>query len=890
MNWADWSPQENVIVSIREVLQEALIPDNEIQKNVQQKLSIIQNINDFTYYLLYILANPNFSDEIRSLSGILLKNNILSVHDTLMQDNLSKIRQECLRLMQDPCKDIRISISNVIVMLAKDKLVTWPELIPYLLNTFEQSNEFSEIALSTLFKICEEIIRSEKSGEEIFSITRKVFPKLNDLLGQEKCSFHQDIVRLINQCLQDYFLIVRQSLDLASYLQNVMRFGNTEDLEMQKQICLTFLLYLDNREDSLLPHLHEIIIYLLSKTQHSDSEVALQACEFWYTAAKLPNCKDLLRPYIEELLPILLRNMKYSDYELHALKDCLGNDAELQDLSKDINRFQNKSNLPGGDDFYEDDDGGDDEVDDCSIGWTLRKCSAASLDDIAVKFRDDLLPFLIPYLNELLNHDDCYVKESAILALGAIAEGCTAGLKQYLPFLIDFLINSMNHEQSAVRVITCWTLSRYVRWIINGDLTPNVYFVPVMTVLLKHFVDDNKRVQRAAVSSFCIFEEVAQGKLIPYIDVILDGFQQGFQKFQYRSLYLLYDAIGSLAQSVGNELSKPEYLNKLMPSLMQKFAECDNYYDDNFITVLECFANVIPALEISFLPYSEVVYWHCLQIISDTIRLCILCNENGNNEYDLPDKEPMNVAHDVLYSMALGLKNHFIKFVTNSNLISLLQTTMMETYPLIRQTSIALYGELIMLCFPFVSNSVNEYIPILVKNLDDRYEGVCNNAAWALGKLCSVMGPNIQPYLSDILVPFMNILRNPNLNRPMFQTVAMSFCIICFICPDITISEVELILKNCCMLIRNVKDSDEKDLAFRGLCKIVVRHPNFCKENFMYFCDAVASWNDIKLDLKQTIKTILITFKEQCGENNWNIFYQQCPEMLKLRLINLYGV
>ncbi|XP_045474726.1 transportin-1-like [Harmonia axyridis] len=888
MNWGDWTPQENILLSILEVLQEALVPDNEIQKNVQQKLNLIQNIGDFTYYLLFIISNPNYSEEIRSLSGILLKNNINSVYDTISQEYLLRIRQECLRLLQDPCKDIRISISNVLVMLAKDNLATWPELVPFLINAFDASNEFSEIALNTLFKICEELIRNNKTDEEIYGITRKVFPKLNEMLAQEKCNFHHDIIRLVNQFLQEYFMIVKQSLDLGSYLRNIMKYADSDDVEMQKQVSMTFDLYLDNREDSLLPHLHEVILYLLAKTQHKDNEVALQACEFWFTATKLANCKELLSPYMEKLLPVLLKNMKYSEYELMALKDCLGNDSEEKDQSKDIYRYQNKEN--GDEECYSDDeDNFNEEVDDCYIGWTLRKCSAASLDGIAVRFRDDLLPLLVPYLNEILSHQDYYIKESAILALGAVAEGCMMGLKPYLPFLINYLINSMNDEHSVIRVITCWTLGRYVPWIINSDPSPHTYFIPVMTVLLKHFIDDNKRVQRAAISAFCIFQETAQAKLIPYIDLILEGFEQGFQRFQCRSLYLLYDAIGALAQSVGNQLSKPEYINKLMPQLMLKFSQCDNYSDDNFIAVLECLSNIIPALEISFLPYSEVVYWHCLRIITDTIHSTINYNENPRDN-DIPDKEPMNVAHDVLYSMALGLKNHFIKYVMNSNLLCLLHSTMMENMSLIRQTAIALYGELIILCFPYLSTTVSEYIPILIKNLDEKHEGVCNNAAWALGKLSSVMGSAMQPFITDMTVPFVNILRSSNLNRPMFRTVALSFCIICYVSNDINVPDLDFILKNCCMLIRNVKDSEEKDLAFRGLCKAVVSHPSFFKENFMYFCDAVASWNSMRLDLKENIKSILASFKEQCGDENWTVFYQQCPEPLKMRLISLYGI
>lgn len=679
---------------------------------------------------------------------------------------------------------------------------------------------------------------------------------------------------------------MKQSIDLDTYLRKIIFLTNSDDIELLKHICHTFVIYMDNQEQSLLPHLHDVIMYLLDKCQHDDPDVALQACEFWLSTSKLENCKEILMPYIDKLLPILLKNMKYSLMELNEIRGTIGNDAEFKDDGKDIYPCtQNRARS-------DDDDDEEDiyEFDDSYIGWTLRKCSAASLDSIAVKFGDDLLILLIPLLNDILNDTNYLVKESAILALGAIAEGCLNGLTPHLPHLIEFLIISMNDEHSLVRVITCWTLSRYVNWIMILDVPADVYFIPIMTVLLRHFIDDNKRVQRAAISAFCIFQEEAQLKLIPYIDFILDGFQLGIQKFHYRSLYLLYDAIGVLAQSVGNQLNKDEYVKKLMPLLMEKFLKCDNYFDDHFVAVMECLANLIPSLETSFLPYAETVYCHCLQLINDTLLATIRYQEQPF-EYDLPDKEPMNVAHDILYSMAIGLKNYFVKYVTNSNLLLLLHKTIQDNSSLIRQTATALYGELIMLCYPYLERNLNDYIPLIINNLDDNYDGVCNNAAWVIGKLCLMMGTQIRPFLPDILNSFLNILNcTENNGRTMLKTIVITLCIIFYICPDINLPNMDDIIMNCCILIRNVRDSDEKVFAFHGLGKMVRNCPEFNKNHFIYYCDAIASFNDVNIELKDEILNVLTRFRQTVGEENWQQFYEQFPDPLKYKLNMLYGV
>lgn len=892
MDWAIWRPQEETLALIKELLQDALIPDSHIQKDVQTKLKNLESVEDFTYYLLYIVGQNSFSEEIRSLSGILLKNNLTAVYNKLSQDSIEKIRHLCLMLLRDPCRDVRTSISNVIYTLAKGNINTWPELIPFLVKSFETPNEYRDVALVTLFNVCEEMMNLEKSEEEICTVTKEVYPKFVDFLNDDICNKKQNIIKLINQCLQDHYKVMKQSIDLPKYLSYVMQLADSDDLDMQKYVCHTFVMYIEYREECLLPHLHDVIMYLMVKTQHEDMEVALGACEFWLALTKLNNCKDILLPYVDKLCPILLKNMKYSTFELIALKDTLRVDEQGDDNSKEAFPFHMHDSRRISQDYCEEDGdylGNCEDVDDFYVGWTLRKCSAASLDAIAVKFGDDILPLLVPLLNENFHSLDYLVKESAILALGAISEGCGEGLKPHMPYLIEYLLRSMNDERSMIRVITCWTISRYVNWICSNSNYHAVYFVPVMTTLLKHFMDDNKRVQRAAISAFCVFQEDAQAQLIPYIDLILDGFQLGFQKFHYRSLYLLYDAINVLASAVGSELGKPEYVDKLMPPLVQKLNEVHNYSDDQFVAVLECLANIIPAFDAGFVPYSEMIYSQCMEIIVDTFMADANFQENLH-DFDPPDKEPMHVALDVLYSMAVGLKSYFYKFVSNSNLVSLLYTTMQDCCCTIRQSSIALYGELVSICYPVLSTNVLEYLKIIIKNLDETYEGVCKNAAWVIGKLTTVMGADIRPFVLEVLEFFTAILKNPMISRTIHQTVSVSLCTICCACPDITLNDSETVLKTCCLSLRGLKDSDEKDLAFRGLCHMIVRHPDFCQNHFVYFCDAVASWNCLNPGLKEIVRNILVSFKEQCGDGIWTQFYSQFPDLLKVQIFNLYGV
>lgn len=207
---------------------------------------------------------------------------------------------------------------------------------------------------------------------------------------------------------------------------------------------------------------------------------------------------------------------------------------------------------------------------------------------------------MLPILKETLFHSEWVIKESAILALGAIAEGCMSGMLQHLPELIPYLISCLGDKKSLVRSITCWTLSRYSHWVVTQS--HDLYLKPLMTELLKRILDSNKRVQEAACSAFATLEEEACTELVPYLGFILETLVFAFSKYQvcvlgflflfsyilgnkkiikkwklmcpdhqHKNLLILYDAIGTLADSVGHHLNKPEFINLLMPPLIQKW-------------------------------------------------------------------------------------------------------------------------------------------------------------------------------------------------------------------------------------------------------------------------------------------------------------------------------
>lgn len=60
-----------------------------------------------------------------------------------------------------------------------------------------------------------------------------------------------------------------------------------------------------------------------------------------------------------------------------------------------------------------------------------------------------------------------------------------------------------------------------------------------------------------------------------------------------------------------------------------------------------------------------------------------------------------------------------------------------------------------------------------------------------------------------------------------------------------------------CTSLRNIRDNEEKDSAFRGVCQMINVNPGGVIQDFIFFCDAVASWTQPKADLKEMFYKVL---------------------------------
>jgi transportin-1 len=253
-------------------------------------------------------------------------------------------------------------------------------------------------------------------------------------------------------CLSYFVPINCQSLfvHIDSFIACLFKRASDDDPSVRRHVCQALVLLLAARPEKLIPEMANVAEYMLYSTKDKNENVALEACEFWLTFAEDIDLVPYLHPLLGKVAPVLLDCMVYGEDDLLWLEGD-AEDAAIPDKDTDIkprhyggrsHGLERDASSNGsdptapkprigsyGEETLDSDDDEDfdfddeDFADEMSTEWNLRKCAAAALDVLAVRFGGDLLNVLLDPLKEKLWSNEWLQRESGILALGAMAEG-----------------------------------------------------------------------------------------------------------------------------------------------------------------------------------------------------------------------------------------------------------------------------------------------------------------------------------------------------------------------------------------------------------------------------------------------------------------------------------
>uniref|UniRef100_M4F875 Transportin-1 n=1 Tax=Brassica campestris TaxID=3711 RepID=M4F875_BRACM len=884
-----WQPLNDGLTEICTLLEQQISPSSAVDKSqIWKQLQHFSQIPDFNNYLVFILARAEGkSIEIRQAAGLLLKNNLKGAYPSMSRENQKYIKSELLPCLGAVDRNIRTTVGTIISVIVNiEEGSGWPELLPALVTCLD-SNDLNHMdgAMDALSKICEDIPHVLDS--EVPGLAERPINVFLPRLYQFFQSPHASLRKLALGCVNQYVIIMPSALynSLDKYLQGLFLLANDPVAEVRKLVCAAFVHLTEVLPSSIEPHLRNVMEYMLQVNKDPDEEVALEACEFWsaYCDAQLPS--ENLKELLPRLIPVLLSNMAYADDD-ESLLDA-EEDESQPDRDQDLKPRFHTSRLHGSDDF-------DDDDDDSFNVWNLRKCSAAAIDVLSNVFGDEILPALMPLIQAKLSTsgDEAWKeREAAVLTLGAIAEGCfNVRVDQYASTLflqiVAFLLPLLDDKFPLIRSISCWTLSRFGKYLIQEGGNPKGYeqFEKVLMGLLRRLLDSNKRVQEAACSAFATVEEDAAEELVPHLGVILQHLMCAFGKYQRRNLRIVYDAIGTLADSVREELNKPAYLEILMPPLVAKWQQLSNS-DKDLFPLLECFTSISQALGVGFAPFAQPVFQRCMDIIQ-LQHMAKVDPASAGAQYD---REFIVCSLDLLSGLAEGLGSGIESLVSQTNLRDLLLNCCMDEAPDVRQSAFALMGDLARVFPAYLQPRLIEFLQVASQQLSTNLIGenlsVANNACWAIGELAVKVRQEVSPIVTNVVSALALILQHAEaVNKSLVENSAITLGRLAWIRPDLVAPHMEHFMKPWCLALSMVRDDLEKEDAFRGLCAVVKVNPSGGVSSLVVICKAIASWHEIRSeDVNSEVSQVLNGYKQMLG-NSWAECWSALDPPVKERL------
>ncbi|MEW5299688.1 MAG: hypothetical protein WDW36_002678 [Sanguina aurantia] len=910
-----WQPQEAGLHQLCSLLSEGQKPGTN-QAQIFQQLEQCKVVPDFNNYLSYIFAKgDSLPPEVRQSAGLQLKNNLKLTYGATSEDLRKSIKTVLLPMLVHSERVLRHTNGTIIsVMVGHSGL--WPDLLSALAQCMD-SEDVNAVdgALDTLFKVIEEfpaeLDTTVPAGAPV-SASCIIVPLLLKLLPCVRPDVRHISVACLNMLARDMPRGLQDALD--SYLQGLFALANDDNARVRKEVCIGLVQLLNIQPDVLQPFLYQVIEYMLASNEHADEEVALQSADFWQAFCEAQLDPDLLRPFLPKLIPLLMKNMVFEEHDEEVEEAEAAESSVREDKDQDIKPFHQKQKEHNGDAGGMDSASGeegprddDNDSDTPMARWNLRRASAAGLDRLSLTYHDELLPVLLPIVQQRLQNSDWHARESAILALGAVSEGCHTGLLPFLDGMVAMLLPAVADPRPLVRIITCWSLSRYSHWLLKGVADRGQQGVAlldaVVKALLQCMLDRNRKVQESACSAIATVAEVAGSEstmkaLQPLLLPIVQHLSAAITLYSRRSLYILYDAFKILADASGNLLANPTLAVLFMPPLFAKLDALDPN-DKDLLPLQDCLNPLCVILGRMLEPYAPLLFNKCIASLTRQLLLKqqhqqhaalgaalphALPNGNPPPSHTQPHPPPpappeynrefIVSSLDMISALAEGLGSSVEVLVSGSVLVEALVACCSDEEADVRQSAFALVGDLARVSSTHLRAATPQLILAALANLElasvvQSNMKACNNACWALGELAIKLPPELlQPYAESVAQRAYGVLSYPGrMPSSLKENCAITLGRVAWVCPEKLALHLGHFVGPWCLALKHVRDDVEKEHAFLGLCSLIRHNPAGVSPAIGQVVIAAASWREFKCEgLRNELSSILCGLRDKMVE------------------------
>jgi transportin-1 len=879
-----------------------------------QRLQQCASVPDFNNYLAFILTRGEGApEEVRQTAGLLLKNNLKSGWHAATRENKVFIQNALLQSLGHPVRFLRHTVGTCVSMIARAAGPTgWPEMYLALADaiaaeTASADPNLTDGGLDAVYKVCEELngrldvpVPNMPEG----SPAGLLLPKLLALVsgatgaGAAETAARRGGLGAINLMTPSWPQSHAHLMD--AYLRGLFALALDTDGGVRKEVCSGIVSLLYRAPEKLAPNMREVIAYMIERTSDGDEDVALESCEFWAAFCEADLERDtveVLREFTPKLIPMLLTNMKYAedDEEVIAAEEDEAN-AGREDRDQDVRpSFRGQrdrgdgasggvsgSAADDGDETYY--DAGEDDDDDAQ--WNLRKSSANGLDVMSNVFGDELLGMILPIVEQRFRESDWRLRESAILAVGAVSEGCDAGLTPFLPQLIEFLVPSLEDPRPMLRATACWTLSRFARYTAQlafaarpGDPPPataaqgRAFVERILGGLLRRVGDKNKHVQAAACGALATLLGECREDIAPWLSPTASTLGQAIASYGRKNLRCALDAAATLADSGGDALKDPAVARALLGPLLQKWESGGDNQADLY-QLLECVTSVTMGVGLGAQEFAAPMFSRALALA----RRALVARDAQDSAYE-PDH--VVCALDLLSGICDGVGAGAASLVASDPdgvREAIAKAVTDAESPGVRRSAFALVGDVAKApgaaahLAPMLAHIVDAAAANLEPAMVQAWNmGACNNACWSAGEMAMAFPPEtLAPHAPRLAAAFCRVLSQTMVHRSLGENAAIALGRFALRCPDHIKQGFAELVTPWCGALRRLRDGVEKEHAFAGLVALARAAPEGGVGGLAPMMHAIASWQRVRdAELHANLLAVMRHYEALLGPERW---------------------
>ncbi|MCD7461772.1 Importin subunit beta-1 [Datura stramonium] len=504
-------------MEVTQVLLNAQSVDSTLRKHAEETLKQFQeqNLPGFLLSLSGELASEEKPVDSRKLAGLILKNALDAKEQhrkyELVQRWLSldvavktQIKTCLLQTLSSLAPDARSTASQVIAKVAGIELPQkqWPELIGSLLSNQQLPAHVKQATLETLGYLCEEVSPDVVEQDQVNKILTAVVQGMNAEDG------NNDVRLAATRALYNALGFAQANFNNDMERDFIMRVVCQATLSPEVKIrqaafeCLVSIS--STYYEKLSPYIQDIFSITAKAVREDEEPVALQAIEFWssicdeeidiledyggdFTADSDVPCYNFIKQALPALVPMLLETL-----------------------------------------LKQEEDQDQDEV-----AWNLAMAGGTCLGLVARTVGDDIVPLVMPFIEENITKPDWRQREAATYAFGSILEGPSPDkLTPIVNGALNFMLTALTKDaNSHVKDTTAWTLGRIFEFL-HGSTVEVPIVTPancqqIITVLIQSMKDAPNVAEKACGALYFLAQGygdvAASSPLTPFFQEIVQS-------------------------------------------------------------------------------------------------------------------------------------------------------------------------------------------------------------------------------------------------------------------------------------------------------------------------------------------------------------------------------